>query len=347
MLSSVDQGLGREIEELINESYNTLEERKSLSKLDLFPSAADNLELNNLLNKILKKLNYLEDDLLSQINTFNNLKAKISKKREMFVDISDLMSFFNNLNKNYEKLLDSIDLVLEKESVKSSVPRQTLRIDDFKFIKKSLPEMIPLSKSVRFKDDLVQTKQFLKDDILENPEAINLTLRGTVYQDSIVDNSAVASSMIGNVHFTDNVTELEHNKQKLFGGLRSKYKDDASDNDSSNDYLADNSSHSAKETSNVTMLQEQQQLLVDQDSQLNILSDSVRRQRDMGISINDELDTQVIIMDDLESQMNSAEIRLRKAKNNLRIVNQKMKEHGYCFTITVLAFTLFLLVIIL
>ncbi|KAH3675128.1 hypothetical protein WICMUC_002784 [Wickerhamomyces mucosus] len=90
-----------------------------------------------------------------------------------------------------------------------------------------------------------------------------------------------------------------------------------------------------------------QQSLQDQDHHLSNLSGSIKRQHELGISINDELQDQNILLNDLEAQLDQSDSRLKKGQKKLEYFSKKAKENREWFTIIVLIFILVLLLIVL
>lgn len=101
------------------------------------------------------------------------------------------------------------------------------------------------------------------------------------------------------------------------------------------------------QTSNQQLFAQHQQQLLDQDSQLDTIHDSVRRQHAMGLSINEEVDDQLILLNDLELGVDSSHLRLRRATDRLRDFRQACRENGSLVTIVVLTVILILLLVVL
>ncbi|GMM35919.1 hypothetical protein DASC09_032440 [Saccharomycopsis crataegensis] len=345
-----------ELSSLIERSYSILEERKRMIQLDIKPSIGDDQELTSGLNKIVKKLTYFEDDLIDLI-TSNGKKSQYhngSKKLDTYnnsnlmATVNQLTMDFNNRVSQYDKLLDNIEFSFEKEEINHghNHGERIINIDDYRFIKKQLPEVAPVVKTVRFKDNLIEEEQ----------PASSSDLHKQPYKDDDDDDDDdlnMLNSSIGSVHVSTATTVSDaqdlsaHQHDQMKASLFRPYSDNNNPSSISNDNNNNNDDDNASTPSNHQMLIQQQQSLLQQDDALDSLSQSIRRQREMGLSINGELDDQMVILDDLEAQMNTSERRLHDARKNLHKVNVKMKEHGHCFIITVLALILFVLVVIL
>ena len=70
---------------------------------------------------------------------------------------------------------------------------------------------------------------------------------------------------------------------------------------------------------------------IEQDQNLDILSESIRRQKDIGLLISQELDTHLEILEDTEYQINYTETRLGTADRNLRKMLKKAKTNSKTF----------------
>lgn len=100
-------------------------------------------------------------------------------------------------------------------------------------------------------------------------------------------------------------------------------------------------------TSNQDMFIQHQQQLVQQDDHLDTLAQSVRRQRALGLDINQELDDQNILLEDLEAQLDHNDRNLSTGQKRLKYFSEKAKENGQWITIIILVIILVLLLIIL
>ncbi|KAI8147554.1 hypothetical protein BJV82DRAFT_507826, partial [Fennellomyces sp. T-0311] len=83
----------------------------------------------------------------------------------------------------------------------------------------------------------------------------------------------------------------------------------------------------------------------DQDGNLDQLSDAIRRQRELGIQIGDELDSHVQLIDETESMVERTDARLQRAKRKLDYVGRKVRDNRKCSIciVIVLIFIFFIL----
>jgi len=98
-------------------------------------------------------------------------------------------------------------------------------------------------------------------------------------------------------------------------------------------------------THDVIML-EQRQMMDEQDTHLDRLSNSIRNQRDISIQINDELDVHTGLLESLDHELDSTESRLGRARRRLDHVAQGAKENGSAVAIGMLILVLLILIVV-
>lgn len=89
------------------------------------------------------------------------------------------------------------------------------------------------------------------------------------------------------------------------------------------------------------------QVLHEQDEQLNVLGQSIGRQRMLGIQMGTELDEQNELLDDVESGVDRHQSTLDRARKRLGDVARKSKGNWSWITIAILICVLLLLIIVL
>jgi len=97
---------------------------------------------------------------------------------------------------------------------------------------------------------------------------------------------------------------------------------------------------------NDEMLQMQRQMMNEQDVHLDRLSQSVNRQRDLSLQINDELDVHTGLLEELDHELDHTGSRLSGARRNLERVAKGAKENGSTVMIAILILVLLILIII-
>ncbi|KAJ8663101.1 hypothetical protein O0I10_001278 [Lichtheimia ornata] len=94
---------------------------------------------------------------------------------------------------------------------------------------------------------------------------------------------------------------------------------------------------------NGQILQLQQRIIEDQDTNLDHLSDAIRRQRELGLLIGDELDTHAQLIDETHEMVDRTDARLQKARKKLNYVGRKVKDNRSICIVIVLIFVFFVL----
>jgi syntaxin 8 len=89
------------------------------------------------------------------------------------------------------------------------------------------------------------------------------------------------------------------------------------------------------------------QVLREQDNQLDVLGQSIGRQRTLGIQMGNELDEQVELLDDVERGVDRHIETLGGAQQRLKTISRKAKDNWNWLTIAILIIILLLLLIIL
>ncbi|CCE88530.1 Piso0_002040 [Millerozyma farinosa CBS 7064] len=112
-------------------------------------------------------------------------------------------------------------------------------------------------------------------------------------------------------------------------------------------YRDDESVNSLESQTNPQLFVSHQQALMDQDRDLDVLHESVRRQHAMGLDINSEIDDHIIILSDLERGVEISQDALRRAGGHLKSFRQKCRENGSLVTIIVLVLILIVLLVVL
>lgn len=143
------------------------------------------------------------------------------------------------------------------------------------------------------------------------------------------------------VRFKDDENDLEDQMYSELMGTKAfkPYRDDESERDPDAD--------SFDNTTNQQLFAQHQQQILQQDENLDALHQSIHRQNEMGHSIHSELDDHLIILNDLENGVESAQLRLNTAANRLHDFRRKVRENGSLATIIVLTIILVVLLVVL
>lgn len=87
-------------------------------------------------------------------------------------------------------------------------------------------------------------------------------------------------------------------------------------------------------------------VLRDQDSQLDTLSASIGRQRELSMQIGDELDGQVLLLDEVDEGVDRHDAQFRRARGRLERFGRKARENWSLSVIVVLIIVLVLLIVV-
>lgn len=94
------------------------------------------------------------------------------------------------------------------------------------------------------------------------------------------------------------------------------------------------------------ILLQQRQMMDEQDTHLDRLSNSIRNQRDISIQINDELDVHTGLLESLDHELDTTGDRLSRARRRLDHVARGAKDNGSAVAIGVLILVLLILIIV-
>ena len=88
------------------------------------------------------------------------------------------------------------------------------------------------------------------------------------------------------------------------------------------------------------------EVIAEQDEQLDMLGRSIGRQRELTMAIGDELDSHILLLDDVEDGVDRHQTRLDGARRKLDDVARKARDNWSMTTIIVLIVILVLLIVI-
>lgn len=95
------------------------------------------------------------------------------------------------------------------------------------------------------------------------------------------------------------------------------------------------------------LYQQQQQTMSQQDQHLDRLSESVSRQHELSIQIDDELTSHIGLLNEVDDLTEQSQSRLESAKRRLDRFSRKAKENGSLLTIGILLLIFIILVVVL
>lgn len=339
------------------------ETKKLLTKLkflnDKIFDEFDEIKRLNLLLKLNISNNNSEFEIFNSISNSNQLILKIDNSfisiidsisknyqnnnnnneiNDNFIDhLESLIDQFNISYKDYSNLIN--DLTKFFQSLKDGNNENEIiinKFENYKIINLELTE-----KYNNFKSNLNSYK--LKKIRHENENNDNNIDEELTNNNNKKKPKAVRfkANLIepGNVmkRYRDNPNEVVSNyKDSLFQTTNS-YSDQQEDEQSKR--TPDNLSNKQLYLDNENELQTQDQLI-------GSLHSSVSRQHSMGLTINEELDHHMILLNDLETGIDSQHRKINRARNNLNHFTDELKKRGDWMTIIVLTIILLFLLIV-
>ncbi|EOA82271.1 hypothetical protein ACJQWK_05594 [Exserohilum turcicum] len=176
--------------------------------------------------------------------------------------------------------------------------------------------------------------------VVTKPNSASLTSDFGAAQTRHASNTSKARQASKSVRFTDNpaaaaaaaADDDAANRAALF-----PYRDDPAD-----PHAAPDHSH----LDNQQIHEYHSQVLRDQDDQLDRLGESIGRQRELSMQIGDELDSHVMLLDDVEEGVDRHQAQFQRARGRLDRFSRKAKENWSLTIIVVLIIILVLLIVI-
>lgn len=269
--------------------------------------------------------------LLAQVESLLEERDRLVTVLKLDPSSNDNYDLINQLNKVISNLsLIQLDIRKDMEGGSSGL------INDFKALVKRYDTTIqPLEKDTYIDINDYRFQMDLGDNQQESRAGA-----GT----SNANNNTQNNGTVKSVRFKD---ESEEDLRNELMGTRSfkPYRDD----ETQMDIEADSSSNgdSIDDMNNHQMFAKHQQQLLDQDQDLDVLHDSVKLQKNMGQNINEEIDSHLIMLNDLESGVDNSQVRLTSTNNRLSDFRTKVQENGSLITIITLTVILILLLVVL
>ncbi|GME96363.1 hypothetical protein B5S28_g974 [[Candida] boidinii] len=144
--------------------------------------------------------------------------------------------------------------------------------------------------------------------------------------------------------YRDNPNEIDNSyKDSLFQTTNS-YSDQQGSGGSEEEEQSKNSS--PNNLNNKQLYLDNENELQTQDQLIDNLHNSVSRQHSMGLTINEELDHHMILLNDLETGIDSQNRKINRARNNLNHFTTELKKRGDWMTIIILTIILLFLLIV-
>ncbi|KAH8551618.1 hypothetical protein BGW37DRAFT_520569 [Umbelopsis sp. PMI_123] len=110
--------------------------------------------------------------------------------------------------------------------------------------------------------------------------------------------------------------------------------------------FSDDTEVNPRELENGQILQLQSRMMEDQDRNLDVLSEAVGRQRELGLLIGDELESHVELIEETDEMVDRTDTRLRNAQKRLNYVGRRVKDNKSICIVIALIIILFSLIAI-
>uniref|UniRef100_A0A060SYN2 ARAD1A13442p n=1 Tax=Blastobotrys adeninivorans TaxID=409370 RepID=A0A060SYN2_BLAAD len=174
-------------------------------------------------------------------------------------------------------------------------------------------------------DKVASKYQDLLDQYAQNPDVDVEPLRYSAPPQSTETVAAKKS-----VRFRENLEDIQ--EQRLFGPRANNFVEPY---------------HDDPDMDNRDIHQQQQVTMQQQDDHLDRLAQSVSRQHELSIQIDDELTVHNQLLDDVDNYVDRSHGRLEAAKHRLEKFSRKAKENGSLLTIAILTLIFIILVVVL
>lgn len=264
------------------------------------------------------------------------------------------------LSYEVERLCD----IIEERSRLVSVLKIAPSKNDTMALKKQLNETLDLLQEA-VKTITPEDQSSLNDCITKYNEAlseipddsVNKSLYVFEKRPSPESGASLSSQESKRVRFKDDLVEYEEQKQlePAFKPYTDKLNEEDTLEQDKSDLFGEHGKATSQESSyniapqlsNQEIFIQQQQQLLEQDSHLEDLSQSVHRAHDISLDINHEMtDQNDGVLRDLESLVDNSGRNLDRAKQRLEIFERSARENGPCLLIVLLTLILILLLAI-
>ncbi len=245
--------------------------------------------------------------------------------------LSDLKSLDNNLintnnisTKQFQKQQISFDNIIHKYKnlLKDIKDDETISIKPYTFEKSIIVDSSP--KTVRFKESLIDPPSNSNSNTTSPPPLYDSANPFQPYKDDPED-------LMANRSYSDSLASSQTELLPI-----------------RNMPSPAPSLPEIRNSNDLNSISQQQQLTIqEQDSHLDSLSNSISIQRQLGLTINNELDDQNVMLHDIEDLTINSDSRLIKAKKNLQTFSTRAKENGSWLTIGILFLILIILLVVL
>mmetsp|Transcript_16502 Transcript_16502/g.24629 ORF Transcript_16502/g.24629 Transcript_16502/m.24629 type:complete len:251 (+) Transcript_16502:54-806(+) len=195
-----------------------------------------------------------------------------------------------------------------------------------------------ISTSIRRKLNQLNTEiTTLEEDLMrmsEQPAAWHITKNEIHRREDMLNNLANRRNQLE--HASKAIAQATNaDRDELFSG-GSKAKSSGFGGRSRNIWGAPAETDETRELSNYDVVGLQKKKIQDQDRDLEALGETIGRQKDIAVAINEELDVHTGLLDDLDGHVSSTTHRVRGETERVMSFSEKVKTGGMLCTIVIL-----------
>nr|CAB3497248.1 unnamed protein product [Digitaria exilis] len=199
-----------------------------------------------------------------------------------------------------ERLVDDVaERIAERESVPPSLPRELQR----------------RTAEIRRKVTILGTRlDMLQEDLSDLPKRQNIGLK-----------------QLGKL--AEKLSGLSSKAKEVGGQFTMKYASDRNDLLGSSEQSAKIDVNNIADMDNHEMISLQRQVIKEQDSQLEILEETIVSTKHIALAINEEVDLQTRLIDDLDERVEDTSTQLERALKRLKKLNMRVRKGDSCWGI--------------
>ncbi|RCV46826.1 hypothetical protein SETIT_9G562500v2 [Setaria italica] len=199
-----------------------------------------------------------------------------------------------------ERLVDDVvERIAERDSVPPSLPRKLQR----------------RTAEIRRKVTILGTRlDMLQEDLSDLPKKQNISLKQL---------NKLAEKLSG----------LSSKAKEVGGQFTMNHSSDGNDLCGSSEKSTKIDVNSIADMDNRDMVNLQRKVMKEQDSQLEILEETVVSTKHIALAINEELDLQTRLIDDLDESVEDTSTQLQRAVRRLKKLSTRMRKDGSCWGI--------------
>nr|CAB3502199.1 unnamed protein product [Digitaria exilis] len=183
-----------------------------------------------------------------------------------------------------------------------------------------------------------QEAERLVDDVAERiAERESVTILGTrldMLQEDLSDlpkRQNIGLKQLGKL--AEKLSGLSSKAKEVGGQFTMKYASDKNDLLGSSEQSAKIDVNNIADMDNHEMISLQRQVIKEQDSQLEILEETIVSTKHIALAINEEVDLQTRLIDDLDERVEDTSTQLERALKRLKKLNMRVRKGDSCWGI--------------